>query len=193
MSESKSERANDEALAPSKTLGQSTQESPSIVLHYEQEMPQQSTVIGAFVSKTQLDTTSRWVEDMTPTAAAAYAEIARLTYALPAAEKTKQVAEETRRAVKQAEEETKRAKEETLRAQEETKRALEQTKQEKVGAVRYGIAGATTLVLGCITAYKPEAGAALASMVVALCGTQVFVTYFNKKKAKPENDPPSSK
>ncbi len=121
-------------MSPSKDLITAASQGDTSLAEPENESKSQMGV--AFISlgdhRIRYEETLRWVSDMTPEAARASIEVARLQYAVPAEEKTKQAAEETKRAAeetKRASEETKRAAEETKRAAEETLRAIEETKQ----------------------------------------------------------------
>jgi hypothetical protein len=93
-----------------------------------------------------LDSEERTVLDMTPPAAQAYVEVARLTHAVPAEERTKQAALDVRR----AEEETKRAEQETKRAQEETKQNEELTKRTAITALHETIRHALVFVAALV-------------------------------------------
>lgn len=130
------------------------------------------------------DVTHRSIEHVTPEAAAVRVEEARLMYAVPAEERTKQAAEETRRAAeetKRAQEETRRARQETRRAEEETRRAEEETKRKKEETAQFTRLCAVVCVAIVVAAIQTSAAWAIAAIVSVLAGADYLKNRLTKR------------
>jgi hypothetical protein len=125
--------------------------------------------------------TDRRVVDMTPAAMNAAIESARLTYAVPAEQKTKQAGQET----EQAKEKTAQAKEETSRKKEETAQKKEDTAQLTRLYVLVGFAVVACIVASRLGCSDTAVGAIAGIMAILTGGDQVNRIIVSRRKALP--------
>lgn len=116
------------------------------------------------------------VWDMTPEAAKAHTEIARLQHAVPAEQATKQ-----------AEESTKQAQEITLQTKETTTRTVRRAEEEtKRHWIQFGFTGAC-VIAGFVTLhFCPSEGLAIVGIIGVMGAGQAVTKWLDKKKKADE-------